>query len=93
VHRCDLHVLGVLGLRLEPVDFVGVFERGQWKLPEVFFQHADTAPDSSDAAEARRFDAAVHVGIEERGNIAELGSSLHRAAPWPSWIAPRLDLA
>jgi hypothetical protein len=66
VHRRDLHVVGVLGVGFELVDLVGVFERRQRQFSEVLFEHSNAAPNRRDTAEACRFDAALHVSVEER---------------------------
>jgi len=80
VHRRDLHVVGVLGVGFELVDLVGVFERRQRQFSEVLFEHANPAPNRRDAAKACRFYAALQVGVEKRGHVAELAAGLHPAS-------------
>jgi hypothetical protein len=80
VHRRDLHVFGVFRVGLELVDHVRILKLRQRELSEVFLEHANTTPNRRDAAEARRFDAAFHVGVEERRHVAQLAAGLHRAS-------------
>ena len=71
MHRRDLHVLGVFRVGLELVDHVRILEFCQRQFSEVLFEHANAAPNRRDAAEACRFDAALHVGGEERRPVAQ----------------------
>src|SRR5229473_1406587 len=59
----------------------------------MLLQGGDATADRVDAPQPGRLDAAFHVRVEERGDIAESGPRLNRAAWRPSRIAARLDLS
>jgi hypothetical protein len=65
VHRRQLHVLRVVGVCLELVDVVRLFERPERQMAEVLLQDADAAAHRVNASETRRLHVPFEVRVEE----------------------------